>query len=85
VYHEGGRSLGHDSAARFYYATRNHLLLAAGAGGRTRAAAAWRFCFVLAANVAHATVSPGDSVAARLAAAARGLRDYVAGRFGSGL
>jgi GT2 family glycosyltransferase/glycosyltransferase involved in cell wall biosynthesis len=83
VYHEGGRSLGPRSPLRFYYATRNHLLLACRtASTSSRFATAFRFGSVLALNVAHAVVSPGGSVASRLAAVGRGARDYVAGRFG---
>ena len=34
-------------------------------------------------GVTHAVVSPGGSLAGRLAAAARGTRDYFADRFGA--
>ena len=86
IYHEGGRSLGTVSPRRFYYAARNHLLLAqraAPAAGRLLYA--FRGCSIVMLNLAHALVSRGGSLAARLGAVARGTRDYVTGRFGSGL
>ena len=85
VYHEGGRSLGARSPKRFYYAARNHLRLARQAdpsGGAFRALG--RFCAIVALNLAHAVLSPGGSLPVRVAAVARGTRDYVTGRFGPG-
>jgi GT2 family glycosyltransferase len=85
IYHEGGQSLGATSPRRFYFAARNHLLLARRAepaAGRLRS---WsRTCSIVLLNLAHAVVSPGGSLPARLGAAARGTRDYLAGRFGAG-
>jgi hypothetical protein len=84
VYHEGGQSLGATSPRRFYFAARNHLLLARRAepsAGRFRSWA--RTCSIVMLNLAHAVVSPGGSLPARLGAAASGTRDYLAGRFGS--
>jgi GT2 family glycosyltransferase/glycosyltransferase involved in cell wall biosynthesis len=84
VYHEGGQSLGATSPRRFYFAARNHLLLARRAepsAGRFRS---WsRTCSIVMLNLAHAVVSPGGSLPARVGAAASGTRDYLAGRFGS--
>ena len=45
---------------------------------------AFRTTSVVALNVAHAVRAPGGTLGARLAAVARGTRDYVAGRFGEG-
>jgi GT2 family glycosyltransferase len=86
VYHEGGQSLGAASPRRFYYAARNHLLLGRRATPAAGPLAAFgRGSSILALNVAHAVVSRGGSLAARLGAVAHGTRDYIAGRFGSGL
>jgi GT2 family glycosyltransferase/glycosyltransferase involved in cell wall biosynthesis len=86
VYHEGGQSLGATSPRRFYFAARNHLLLARRAepaAGRFRS---WsRTCSIVMLNLAHAVVSRGGSLPARLGAAASGTRDYLAGRFGAEL
>jgi GT2 family glycosyltransferase/glycosyltransferase involved in cell wall biosynthesis len=86
VYHEGGQSLGATSSRRFYFAARNHLLLARRAepsAGRFRS---WsRTCSIVMLNLAHAVVSRGGSLPARLGAAASGTRDYLAGRFGAEL
>jgi GT2 family glycosyltransferase len=83
VYHEGGRSLGADSPRRFYFAARNHLLMARQTGasdGSIRALC--RAGSIVALNLGHAILSPGGSVAARVAAVLSGTLDYVAGRFG---
>jgi N-acetylglucosaminyl-diphospho-decaprenol L-rhamnosyltransferase len=85
AYHEGGRSLGASSPRRFYFAARNHLLLAHRAGPAAGGVARlWRSTSIVLLNLAHAIVSPGGSLAERLAAFARGTRDYTAGRFGPG-
>ena len=86
VYHEGGRSIGATSPRRLYFAARNHLLMAR----RTEPSAGQlvflcRACSIAMLNLAHAVVSPGGSLPARLGAVARGMRDYVAGKFGAGL
>jgi GT2 family glycosyltransferase len=85
VYHEGGRSLGATSPRRFYYAARNHLRLArraSPASGRARSFG--RGCVIVALNLAHAVVSRGGSLPARVGAAGRGTLDYLLGRFGAG-
>jgi GT2 family glycosyltransferase/glycosyltransferase involved in cell wall biosynthesis len=85
VYHEGGRSLGARSPRRFYYAARNHLLAAErSAPSAGRYASFGRSCWIVGLNLAHALVAPGGSVAARVAAVARGTYDYGARRFGPG-
>jgi GT2 family glycosyltransferase/glycosyltransferase involved in cell wall biosynthesis len=86
IYHEGGQSLGPVSPRRFYFAARNHLLLAERAEPSAgRFASIFRGCSIVMLNLAHAVVSPGGSLPARLSAVAHGTRDYVTGRFGSGL
>jgi GT2 family glycosyltransferase len=85
VYHEGGQSLGPRSPRRFYFAARNHLLLARRNGpSGSRVAALGRACSIVALNLSHAVVSPGGSVATRIGAVARGTRDYLMKRFGAG-
>jgi GT2 family glycosyltransferase len=84
VYHEGGQSLGARSPRRFYFAARNHLMLARRSepsAGSLRSF--YRACSIVVLNLAHAVVSPGGSLAARIGAVARGTRDYARGRFGS--
>ena len=81
--HEGGRSMGADTARRYYFGARNQLRLArrhGSSGGH--ATAALRSLHVVALNVAHAFRASGATLPARLAAVVRGTRDYSAGRFG---
>jgi GT2 family glycosyltransferase len=86
VYHEGGQSLGATSPRRFYFAARNHLLLARRAEPSAGPFRFWsRTCSIVLLNLAHAVVSRGGSLPARLGAAASGTRDYLAGRFGAEL
>jgi GT2 family glycosyltransferase/glycosyltransferase involved in cell wall biosynthesis len=83
VYHEGSRAIGDRSSRRFYFAARNHLLLAgahAGDDGTARRAA--RALFIAALNVAHAATAPGGSLGARIGATLRGIGDHVRGRYG---
>jgi len=83
VYHEGHRSIGRTTPARLYFAARNHLLLARRANGSALPFGLWAVPIV-AMNVAHAVRASGGSLPARLAAVARGTRDYACGRFGAG-
>ncbi len=86
IYHEGSQSLGPLSVRRFYFAARNHLLLARRADPSAgRFVSVFRGCSIVLLNLAHAVVSRGGSLPARVAAVTRGTRDYLAGRFGSGL
>lgn len=85
AYHEGGRSIGADTPGRLYFAARNHLLLAHRAEPSIgRFDFLWRTLSIVTLNLAHAARSSGGSLPARLRAAARGTRDYAAGRFGAG-
>jgi hypothetical protein len=84
AYHEGGHAIGAQSPRRLYFASRNHLMLALShgdAGNRKRRIA--RVLFVASLNLAHAVKAPGGSLAARLGAAARGIRDHLRGRYGA--
>jgi GT2 family glycosyltransferase/glycosyltransferase involved in cell wall biosynthesis len=83
AHHEGGRSIGARSPRRLYFAARGHLLLARRAGRPAgRVASACRTVAIVALNLAHAVRSGGAPLPVRLAAVARGVRDYFAGRFG---
>ncbi len=84
AYHQGGQAIGAHSTERFYYAARNHLLLAeahAGGDGAVRRRA--RSLFISALNLAYAVKARGGSPAARLGAALHGIRDHLAGRYGA--
>ena len=84
VYHEGSKSMGSDTPRRLFFAARNHLLLAQRADPSAgRLAALTRSSSIVLLNVAHALRSRGGSLPARLAAVARGVRDYARGRFGA--
>ena len=83
AYHEGSRSIGDSSPERLYFAARNHLLLAS----RTSPASSivrrsYRLSTIVALNVAHAAIANGATLPRRMAAVARGTRDYLAGRYG---
>ena len=83
AHHEGGRSIGATSPRRLYFAARGHLLLSRRAGPPVGLlASAFRTCSVVLLNVAHAVRSTGAPLPVRVAAVARGVRDYFAGRFG---
>jgi GT2 family glycosyltransferase len=84
AFHEGGRSLGGGSPRRFYFATRNHLLLASRSAPRaSRAVRAVRSAFIVALNLANAVASDGGSLPERINAVGRGTRDYLGGRYGA--
>ena len=83
AHHEGGRSIGARSPRRLYFAARGHLLLARRAGPPAgRVASACRTGAIVALNLAHAVRCGGAPLPVRIAAVARGVRDYFAGRFG---
>jgi GT2 family glycosyltransferase/glycosyltransferase involved in cell wall biosynthesis len=84
AYHEGGGTLRTASPERIYFATRNHLMLASRATpAATPVAHAGRVVSILALNLAHAVIAEAGSLPERLAAMARGARDYLAGRHGA--
>ena len=82
AYHQGGGTLAPTSRRRFYFAARNHLLLARvhAAGGPI--AGLVRPVTVSALNIAHALTSTGGSRAGKLWATVWGITDYLAGRMG---
>jgi GT2 family glycosyltransferase len=83
AYHEGGGTLSWQSPRRFYFAARNHLLLArrhSSGGALLRTMRPWR---IVVLNLAHALTAPGGGRMRRVAATLSGVADYLSGRFGS--
>jgi len=82
AYHEGGRTIGRRSARRVYFATRNHLRLAAQAGpprGRSLRAG-----IVVGLNAAYVLVSPEAPLIRGASALVRGAWHHFTGRYGPG-
>jgi GT2 family glycosyltransferase/glycosyltransferase involved in cell wall biosynthesis len=83
AYHEGSRSIGGSSPERLYFAARNHLLLASRISPASSIVRrSYRLSTIVALNVAHAAIANGATLPRRMAAVARGTRDYLAGRYG---
>jgi len=82
AYHQGGGTLAPTSRRRFYFAARNHLLLAHDHPGGGALAALVRPFTVSALNIAHALTSTGGSRGGKLWATLRGITDYLSGRTG---
>ena len=82
AYHEGGQSIGRRSARRIYFATRNHLKLAARLEARpirrTLTAGA-----IVALNAAYVVTSADAPLLSGLAAVVRGTWHHLLGRYGS--
>jgi GT2 family glycosyltransferase/glycosyltransferase involved in cell wall biosynthesis len=81
AYHEGGRTIGRRSTRRIYFATRNHLRLAAAAGGRTGRPI--RSALVLGLNAAYVLMSPEAPLVAGASALVRGAWHHFRGRYGA--
>lgn len=80
AYHEGGRTIGRRSARRVYFATRNHLRLAAQAGrprGRSLRAG-----LVVGLNAAYVLVSPEAPLIRGASAVVRGAWHHFTSRYG---
>jgi GT2 family glycosyltransferase/glycosyltransferase involved in cell wall biosynthesis len=77
--HEGGQSLAASSPERLYYATRNHLRLAADVDPRSRL----RSLLVLGYNLAYAMRASPPRLPSRIGAVVRGAADYLRGRTGA--
>jgi hypothetical protein len=84
AFHEGGRSIGARSPRRLYFAARNHLRLLSRIAPAGRLVSICRATFVVVLNLVHAVRSNSGPLPSRVAAVARGVRDYAVGRFGSG-
>ena len=83
AYHEGGRTIGRASSRRFYFAARNHLLVASRRGRQEGSGArACRLVWVVALSLAHAVTAKTGFLPGRLFATARGVRDHLSGRYG---
>ena len=81
AYHEGGRTIGRRSARRVYFATRNHLRLAAETGSRR--GRPLRAGFVLGLNAAYVLASPEAPLAGGIVALVRGAWHHFSGRYGA--
>jgi GT2 family glycosyltransferase len=83
AHHEGSHSIGKRSSRRIYFATRNHLRLAASLEPLTLRRL-MRGAFIVVLNAAYVLTSPDAPLVAGLAAVARGTRDHILGRYGVG-
>lgn len=85
VPHEGSASIGRTSAKRIYYATRNHLLLAARISPPGPSVARWiRTASIVALNLAFVLTTTQVPRRKGLSAFRRGLADHRAHRYGRG-
>ena len=83
AYHEGGRSIGARSPRRLYFATRNHLLMAARvAPAPSRARALLRGGVIVGLGLAHAVLRADAPAAAGVASVVRGAWHHLRGRYG---
>jgi GT2 family glycosyltransferase len=82
VWHEGGRSIGRRSPRRIYFATRNHLRLAASLEPR-RVRRALTAGSVVALNTAYVLTSADAPLWSGLAAVVRGTWHHLLGRYGA--
>ncbi len=82
VYHEGSATVGRRSPERVYYATRNHLTLAARQDARSRFDRLARTASVMGLNLGYALAASEAPRVAALTAAVRGMLDYARGRDG---
>ena len=81
--HGESGTIGRDAAERFYYAARNHLLLASRVKPQSgRYGAIRRTVTIVSLNIAHALTSRRGRITGRLAAVFRGTRDYFHGQRG---
>lgn len=82
VLHEGSRSIGRRSSSRFYFAARNHLLLARRAAPANPLAGFLRAGSILGLNVAHALVSAEAPRLEGVGSVLQGVWDHLRGRYG---
>jgi GT2 family glycosyltransferase len=78
AYHEGGHSL-RSQTLPLYYASRNHLRMAARLHGRSLS----RTLRIIALNAAFATRASPRHIPSRLSAVTRGTLDHFRGRYGA--
>lgn len=85
VLHHGSLSIGRGSAARAYFATRNHLLLASRTSRpRSVFGRAGQTLSILTLNLAHVLLRSDVPRLAGLREYVRGVRDHLSGRYGPG-
>jgi GT2 family glycosyltransferase len=85
AFHAGHRSIGRRSAARIYFAARNHLLLASRLRNPYPRSLQWlQTVSIVALNAAHVLVRSEVPVRAGLGGLLRGVRDHRDGRHGAG-
>ena len=85
VPHEGSASIGRASPLRIYYATRNHLLLAARVSPSGSSLARWmRTTSIVTLNLAYVLTTTQVPRSEGLSAFRRALADHRAGRYGRG-
>ena len=85
VPHEGNASIGRASPQRIYYATRNHLLLAARNSPTELSLVRWlRAASIAGLNLAFVLTTRQIPAREGLFAFMRGVADYRAGRYGRG-
>jgi len=82
AYHEGGRTIGRRSPRRVYFATRNHLKLAAGVDPANAIVRTARASGIVGLNAAYVLTSADAPLVGGLAAVARGAWHHVIGRYG---
>jgi GT2 family glycosyltransferase len=78
AYHDGGRTIGRRSARRIYFATRNHLRLAARSGPRSPLGTG----MVVGLNAAYLLLSPEAPLVGGTSALIRGAWHHFTGRYG---
>ena len=78
AYHDGGRTIGRRSSRRIYFATRNHLRLAARSGPRSPL----RTGMVVGLNAAYLLLSPEAPLVRGTSALIRGAWHHFTGRYG---
>jgi len=80
--HDGSRSIGRRAPARLYFASRNHLLVAARAAPAGPVRRLARAAAIVALNLAHAVVRAEAPLAAGVGAVLQGVWHHVRGRYG---
>jgi GT2 family glycosyltransferase len=80
--HDGSRTIGRRSGSRLYFATRNHLLLAARVTPTSPVHAAFRTASILALNIAHALLTSEAPLFQGLQGVVQGAWHHARGRYG---
>jgi len=80
--HDGSLTIGRRSAGRLYFATRNHLLLAARVAPSSPVHRAFRTASILALNIAHALLTSEAPLLQGLHGVVQGAWHHARGRYG---